>query len=501
MTSKTALYFLVLFYIIINCASCLDGNNKKTQTALDTIVIILDSQMTNYDTIFWKNGAQMITQGSPIFSFFPSDYQEKLNPVWNIKQDTLVFHLNSEWCIINYRYNPMSAHSFLLFRGDTAFITHENEIPFLSVSNNKLKANDVNYDYFKRLKNQLMDNYSLKDVYDQRSYLFFYSIINHLSYDTIYKRVREDLICELKNEKIRLDSLKNNDSVSEQAFDYYISRNHYNLLAIEFESLSKEGMKEILMNYNDSLYSRDIFGFYSSYYFRTANSFYANKEIRYAHNAMVYDYKDMYDNLNNDSIISGRLKDALEWSWIHSIIEQQPTTVAKLYYEKTLNDLSDTILITALKNNYEVFFNDSTIKSTKMELINQEGDRTSFEMILNQSKGKLIYVDFWASWCAPCLHEMSYSMQLSKEYKDVVFIYLAINDKKDNWLSALEKTGHLSNSFLILNAQGSSLINDLKISSIPRYLIYDKEGKLVHKNAPNPSSDKIKELFNNYLKQ
>ncbi len=495
MASKTILFFLFLFFSIIGYTSCSEVNNNKKQTTLNSIVIILDSNKINYDTIFWENGAQMITQGSPVFSFFPCDYQEKLNPVWNITQDTLSLLLNSEWCIVKYRYNPMSAHSFLLYKDDTVFINHKNGIPFISVSSNKMKANDINYDYFKRLKTQSIDNYSLQDLYDQGSYLRFYSIINHLSYETIRKELKDDLIRELKNEKIWLDSLKINDLVSEPAFDYYISRNHYNLSTIAFENLTKKEMKEILINYNDSSYIKDVFGFYSSYYLHVANSYYANKEIKYANNTMEYDYKDMYDTLDSNPIISGRLKDMLKWHWLHAIIRQQPINIAKAYYEKTLQALSDTNLTSSLIDSYANFFDDSVMQSVNLELMTQGGDIMSFETILNQNKGKVIYIDFWASWCAPCLHEMPYSIQLSKEYKDIVFIYIAINDKKDNWLSALQKAGHSSNSYLILNPQSSSLIKDLQISSIPRYLIYDKEGRLVYANAPSPSSNEIANIL------
>ena len=499
------LFSLMLFYIIIAYVSCSEVNNKKEQTTLNTIVIILDKKKINYDTIFWKNGVQMITQGNPVFSFYPSDYQEKINPIWNITQDTLSFRVSSEWCIVNYRFNPMSYHSFLLFKGDTAFIKHENGIPFLSVSNSITKANDINFDYFKRPRNKFFEGFPIQDIYNQPSYLRYYSIINNLSYETIIKQLKEDLVCELENEKQWLDSLRNNDLVSKQAFDYYVERNHYSLLSIAFENLTKEAMRDILANYNDSLYRKDIFGYYSSYYFRIANSYYVNKIIKYANNTTDYDYKDMYDNLNNDQIISGRLKDIVEWNWTHAIIKQQSVMVGKTYYEKIISSLSDTNLISSLKNEYEAYFNDSVQVSPKMELINQTGDTLSFETVIEQHKGKVIYIDFWASWCEPCLRSMPEAKQLREEYKDkgIVFIYLALNDTKAKWKEAERKheINYLSESYFIANSKTAQILADLNVSTIPRYLLYNKKGKLVHRNAPDPHGKAIREELNKLLKE
>jgi thiol-disulfide isomerase/thioredoxin len=483
--------------------SCSGINNKEKQTtSSDTIVIVIpDARNINYDTIFGENGVQMITQGSPALSFYPGNYQEKITPVWNIAQDTLRFQIHSDWCIVKYRYNPISYHSFLLFNGDTAFIKHENGIPFLSVSGNNAKANDINFDYFKRLQYKLIDGYLLQDLYNH-SYLTYYSIINNLSNETVTKKLKEDLISELKDEKNRLDSLKRNNLLSEQAFNYYNNRNHYYLLALELEDLSKEKMKEILLNYNDSLYNHDIFKFYNSYYFRVAQSYYT-KMIKYNDFTVEDDYKEMYDRLNNDRLISGRLKNDLEWNWIHGIIRQQPVNIAKTYYEQIIKTLSDTVLTASLKNNYGELFNDSVMTSTKMELINQEGKIISFETIIDQNKGKVIYVDFWASWCAPCLEEMPNAEILRNKYADqnVTFVYLTLDDKKANWSSAIGKA-HLEgikDNYLILNLKTSPMIKSFQIASIPRYLLYDKEGKLVHAMAPGPGSKEVYELLDNYL--
>jgi thiol-disulfide isomerase/thioredoxin len=497
---KTALILTIVSCIAFCVFSCSNNHEKKKQSNSGQIVIIPDISIHNYDTLFWAGGAEMITQG-PVFYFYPCNVDEHITSISKITRDTLSFQINSDWCVVRYRFNPLGTHTFLLNKDDTVMIKHENGIPVLSVINRKVKAFDINYDFYKRMRYELLDGYSLQDIGSQ--YLVYYCLVNKLSYEKTVKEIKDKLSFEIENEKRWLDSLKKENLISWPAFDYFKNRNKYFSLRINLQksNITKEELKNILFEYNDSLYRNDIYAFYSSYYYDIAQVYYGDKVIRSSDNTnSAVDYRHAYDNLEKDSIVFGKLREVLKVNWLPKIIEQQPVQISKTYYEKILSEISDTVLIRFLKNTHGEMFTDSVMKSLELELIDKEGKKITFETIVNQNRGKVLYIDFWASWCAPCLAEMPVSKNLREEYrdKDIVFIYLSLDDKKDNWLSALKKAGldNVSNSFLIMNRQTSPLIKELKINSIPRYLIYDKNGKLIHSDAPRPSSDLTKELLN-----
>jgi hypothetical protein len=63
------------------------------------------------------------------------------------------------------------------------------------------------------------------------------------------------------------------------------------------------------------------------------------------------------------------------------------------------------------------------------------------------------------------------------------------------------KLSTLENSFIAVNYTSASFYRELQLKTIPRYLIYDKTGKLVHRNAPSPDSKEIRNEIDKYLSQ
>ncbi|WP_298424451.1 TlpA disulfide reductase family protein [uncultured Kordia sp.] len=144
------------------------------------------------------------------------------------------------------------------------------------------------------------------------------------------------------------------------------------------------------------------------------------------------------------------------------------------------------------------------IKDTDaIHLVDIKEKAYQFDEFLKKNKGKLVYVDIWASWCAPCRAAMPDSKKLAEIYKekDIVFTYLSIDRNKSHWKKAAETEGIKNHpaSFLATNYPKATFYKELKVKTIPRYLLFDKNGKLVHENAPGPDSDEIRNLLDTYI--
>jgi thiol-disulfide isomerase/thioredoxin len=123
---------------------------------------------------------------------------------------------------------------------------------------------------------------------------------------------------------------------------------------------------------------------------------------------------------------------------------------------------------------------------------------------LSDLKGKIVLVDVWATWCAPCKAEIPHLKKLEEEMKgkNVVFVSYSVDDLKDKgkWeeMVVSEKLGGIQ---LIGDAAFSSAIaKNYEIKAIPRFMVFNKKGEIVAIDAPRPSTPELKELMEKELK-
>ncbi|WP_020527072.1 TlpA family protein disulfide reductase [Flexithrix dorotheae] len=110
------------------------------------------------------------------------------------------------------------------------------------------------------------------------------------------------------------------------------------------------------------------------------------------------------------------------------------------------------------------------------------------DTITSKYNGKVIYIDFWATWCTPCIAEFPNSKSLQQLYqnKDVIFLFLANRCKKDAWKATIANQNLTGEHFLLTDAQYNVFSKAFGISGIPHYAIIDKDGDIISKDAPRP---------------
>ncbi|MBX9785117.1 MAG: TlpA family protein disulfide reductase [Chitinophagaceae bacterium] len=210
--------------------------------------------------------------------------------------------------------------------------------------------------------------------------------------------------------------------------------------------------------------------------------------------------------LTADSLYVGGSKNFVLFALVKNYLKQRQgiavdSSYINLFMKLCKNDLYKNEIL-------EILDNSKKISDSKSELISFDSKKISFNDLINLSKAKnkIFYIDFWASWCIPCLSEMSYSKKLSESLNNanIEFLYFSLDRSVSSWLSKqkeLEAVLTPQNSYLVAGDFNSKLAKELKIKMIPRYIIIDSQGKVINDNVPRPSDPKLKILIGRLLNQ
>ena len=492
--------FMVLFLLSFVCCSEHTRKMEIANAVVDNseIVLIFNNWTNDYSTY---NNFSIHGDILSLIPFngnlIPLNFSEKM-------RDTMIILPESEGLQVLYRYNIVNYINFLIHQGDTIVFTKEGNSPFVSIKNRVTKLYDINYDYYRNNRYGLIDGYAMPCYYDYEIFPIIFWM-NGKPYDR--DSIEQIIKFQLEDEWKWLDSLKNENLISEREYIFYQERNKFMAILMNQShdrNKTKEEYRELLLGYNDSVYYNDRFRFYRTHYQKLANKYYLDKIILLS-NSRIEDCKYAFDKMEEEDLIFGDLRQSMMLKWLPDIIKYNSVSTGKEYYEKVLAALSDTVLRERVRSEFAMVFDEALLNSKELELLDKYGEKISFETLLKKNVGKVIYVDFWASWCMPCMREMIPAADLRKKYvgKDVVFFYLTLDDKKEAWTKGVENAqlGEVMDNYFILNMKTAPLIRDLKINEIPRYLIYNKTGSLVYTQAPSPGSKVIVEILDKFLKE
>jgi len=262
-------------------------------------------------------------------------------------------------------------------------------------------------------------------------------------------------------------------------------------------------LKELDIKRNEDLYASSCITFLTDYAMYTdlkipADSqkvYFGTKidEIEPYSKYILRYYSHVQDGFFKDLLISKfycRMLDAKYYAQIKNVFN------AQLIEDKELREQVQK------KFDYEKNIYENPVLAENSNLNEMKGEGNFLQELIKKYPGKVIYIDFWAPWCTPCMEEMPYSEKIKKHFegKDVVFVYLASRCEEAVWKSTIAEKKIEGEHFLLTDKHFDQLSNYFGIKGIPQYALFDKQGKVISKNTLRPSSgDELIHLIEEYL--
>lgn len=136
------------------------------------------------------------------------------------------------------------------------------------------------------------------------------------------------------------------------------------------------------------------------------------------------------------------------------------------------------------------------ITAPDFELKDSSGRTFRFLDVIGQ--GRVVYLDVWATWCGPCVAEIPHLARLAADYadtSDIDFISISLDDSRSKWLAKLKADKPTWKQFIVEGGMSSDFCRLYSITSIPRFMIFNRDGKIITTNAPRASDDAVIEAL------
>jgi len=433
------------------------------------------------------------------YSEYDSYRETYLSPNNKEKNDTIQLNIESDKIFLIHNWKELNKSSrVILHANDVVEIDYEKEFPHFKIQNRNVKPFDLN------LEHQLNLSFPIDNF-------VFYQTNKRSRNSKEEKEYKTELASFIQSSKTALDELLNSDKISKETYDAQLNY-------ITFYTLNTD-TKTNFSDYKNNLQNEELIWLKSYRYFlelyvknelkikkyekeikdfelKTANNKTKTKDV----SIQYEDSENSFLQIEKSDLFSAKAKEYLLYVYLNRIAktDSQKLSTYISIFKKYSNDKK---LIEGFESAFLVDIEALKQNTSEVVLYDENKKTTTLSAFIEANKGKIIYIDFWASWCAPCRAAFPSSRKLHEEFKEkeIVFLYLSTDANFEAWKKANQFEKLTENSYFIINPKTSEYLKKLAIDFIPRYVLINSNGEISNPKAPSPDTDKIKQELNNLL--
>lgn len=120
-----------------------------------------------------------------------------------------------------------------------------------------------------------------------------------------------------------------------------------------------------------------------------------------------------------------------------------------------------------------------TQEALSEKLLTLDDKQIAFKDILKKHEGKTIVIEAWASWCGDCVKAMPKTKELQANHPEVEFVFISLDKTSDKWKAGIAKHDITGDHYMVNDGMKGKFGKAIDLDWIPRYIIIDKNGKIV----------------------
>ncbi|SRX54044.1 redoxin family protein [Aequorivita sp. CIP111184] len=110
--------------------------------------------------------------------------------------------------------------------------------------------------------------------------------------------------------------------------------------------------------------------------------------------------------------------------------------------------------------------------------LSENNKEITLSEVLQQYKGKTVFIDIWASWCKDCIVGMPKVQKLREKNPEIIFLFLSLDKEIDSWKHGIEKYGVGGENYFIPSGWKGPFCSSIDLDWIPRYMVINSEGEI-----------------------
>ncbi len=169
-----------------------------------------------------------------------------------------------------------------------------------------------------------------------------------------------------------------------------------------------------------------------------------------------------------------------------------------LYVRFTELDIADDILAIVHKEYEDAMTLAPGREAPGFTLTDINGD----EVALADFLGKVVYLDFWASWCGPCIQQIPHAKELKKrmaDQEDLVFLYISVDTDEEAWRKMVADR-EIEGVHVNVPGFSHEVPQSYNLRGVPTFYVIGRDGKIFDNRPPRPSGETIDEVLLSALK-